>query len=74
MQPEKDSKIGAKEKIDIYITRRFASYIADDPYFTEPMRDILYTRLRRRRSIISRGRRRSRSVLLEPAGRCGLLT
>jgi glycosyltransferase involved in cell wall biosynthesis len=43
MQPEKDSKIGAKEKIDIYIMKRFASYIADDPYFTEPMRDILYT-------------------------------
>ena len=23
--------------------KRFGSYIADDPYFTEPMRDILYT-------------------------------
>ena len=43
MQPEKENKIYTKEKIDIYVMKRFGSYIADDPYFTEPMKDILYT-------------------------------
>jgi GT2 family glycosyltransferase/glycosyltransferase involved in cell wall biosynthesis len=43
IQPEKENKKPAKEKIDIYIMKRFGSYIADDPYFPEPMRDILYT-------------------------------
>jgi GT2 family glycosyltransferase len=43
IQPEKENKLPAKEKIDIYLMKRFGSYIADDPYFTEPMRDILYT-------------------------------
>jgi GT2 family glycosyltransferase/glycosyltransferase involved in cell wall biosynthesis len=43
IQPEKEQKISTKEKPDIYIMKRFGSCLADDPYFTEPMRDILYT-------------------------------
>ena len=31
-----------KAKHDIYLLKRFGDYIADDPYFPPPMRDILY--------------------------------
>ena len=38
-----ESKVFTKGKHDIFLMKRFGSCIADDPYFTEPMRDILYT-------------------------------
>ena len=40
---ESESKAHAKGKHDIYLMKRFGSYIADDPYFPATMRDILYT-------------------------------
>jgi GT2 family glycosyltransferase len=40
---ESKKKVYVKDKCDIYIMKRFGSYIADDPYFTEQMRDILDT-------------------------------
>ena len=35
-------KIHTKGKHDIYLLKRFGSYVADDPYFPQPMQDILY--------------------------------
>jgi O-antigen biosynthesis protein len=40
---ESKSKTYTKGKHDIFLMKRFGSFIADDPYFTDPMRDILYT-------------------------------
>ena len=40
---EAESKTYTKGKHDIFLMKRFGACIADDPYFTEPMRDILYT-------------------------------
>ena len=40
---ESESKAHAKGKHDIYLMKRFGSYIADDPYFPATMRDFLYT-------------------------------
>ena len=40
---ESTIKTHTKGKHDIYLMKRFGSYIADDPFFTEPMRSILYT-------------------------------
>jgi O-antigen biosynthesis protein len=40
---ESENKTYTKAKHDIYLMKRFGSYIADDPYFTEPLRDLLYT-------------------------------
>jgi O-antigen biosynthesis protein len=38
---EAEGKVYKKGKHDIYIMKRFGPYIAEDPYFPEPMRDIL---------------------------------
>jgi O-antigen biosynthesis protein len=40
---ESENKAYTKGKHDIFLMKRFGQYIADDPYFTEQMRDILYT-------------------------------
>jgi O-antigen biosynthesis protein len=39
---EAKREIHTKGKHDIYLLKRLGSYIADDPYFPQPMRDILY--------------------------------
>jgi GT2 family glycosyltransferase/SAM-dependent methyltransferase len=40
---EAERKTYTKGKHDIYLMKRFGSFIADDPYFPQTMRDILYT-------------------------------
>jgi GT2 family glycosyltransferase len=40
---ESKKKTYNKRKHDIYLMKRFGSYIEDDLYFTEPMREVLYT-------------------------------
>lgn len=39
---EHDKKEFKKDKADIFLLRRWARYLGDDPYFTEPMRNLLY--------------------------------
>ncbi len=40
---EAAGKVYGQNKYDIYILKRFGEFLADDPYFPKPMRDILYT-------------------------------
>jgi GT2 family glycosyltransferase len=39
---EAGGKVFGQNKHDIFIMKRFGAFLADDPYFTRPMRDILY--------------------------------
>ena len=36
-------KVFGQNKHDVFILERFGAFLADDPYFPKPMRDILYT-------------------------------
>jgi O-antigen biosynthesis protein len=40
---EAAGKVYEQNKHDIFIMKRFGGFLADDPYFPKPMRDILYT-------------------------------
>ncbi|MFO0572483.1 MAG: glycosyltransferase [Polyangia bacterium] len=41
-QEEKQKKKKAKDKSDVFLLRRWAGYTGHDPYYTQPMRDLLY--------------------------------
>jgi O-antigen biosynthesis protein len=40
---EAAGKVFGQNKHDIFIMKRFGGFLADDPYFPKPMREILYT-------------------------------
>ena len=41
-EEEKRKKKKAKDKSDVFLLRRWAGYTGHDPYYTQPMRDLLY--------------------------------
>jgi GT2 family glycosyltransferase len=40
---EAAGKVHGRHKHDVFIMKRFSRFLNDDPYFPQPMRDILYT-------------------------------